>query len=332
MDAYDSEREQQDHGHQDRPGHQDHPDHRDRGERAALGRDAHGEHGQGQGHEHGHSAQAHHLFRAAATGRADVVGTAGMGLLQRTVGNSALGPLIQRARSVSPSGTGPEQEEAPARDGAPVRDEAPAQDGAAGEQRSPVHDVISSGGGSPLDTDTRADMERRMGADFSDVRIHHDGAADASAKGVGAHAYTVGNNVVFQRDAYDPASPQGRTTLAHELTHVIQQRNGPVEGTEAPGGIRVSDPSDRFEREAVANAERVLADPAPETAAPAAEVAPAVAPAVPAAPASTPASAPAVQRTATEDEDEQPADVQGSFVQRAEDKKPEEDEEETPAE
>ncbi|MFD5974544.1 hypothetical protein [Streptomyces bacillaris] len=59
MDAYDSEREQQPHGHQDRPGHQDHPDHRDRGERAALGWDAHGEHGQGQGHEHGHSAQAH---------------------------------------------------------------------------------------------------------------------------------------------------------------------------------------------------------------------------------------------------------------------------------
>ncbi|MBT3076827.1 MULTISPECIES: DUF4157 domain-containing protein [Streptomyces] len=325
MDAYDSEREQQDHGHQDRPEHQDHPDHQDRGERAALGRDAHGGHGQGQGHEHGHSAQAHHLFRAAATGRADVVGTAGMGLLQRTVGNSALGPLIQRARSASPSSTGAEQEEVPAQDGAGAQDGAFAQDEVAGEQRSPVHDVVSSGGGSPLDTDTRADMERRMGADFSDVRIHHDSAADASAKGVGAHAYTVGNNVVFQRDAYDPASPQGRTTLAHELTHVIQQRNGPVEGTEAPGGIRVSDPSDRFEREAVANAERVLADPAPEAATPAAEVAPAVAPAVPAAP------APAVQRTATEDEDEQPADVQGSFVQRAEEKKPEE-EEETPAE
>ncbi|WP_179893475.1 eCIS core domain-containing protein, partial [Streptomyces sp. wa1071] len=186
--------------------------------------------------------------------------------------------------------------------------------GQAEEQRSPVHDVVSSGG-SPLDTDTRTDMESRMGADFSDVRVHHDSAAHESAKGVGAHAYTVGNNVVFQRDAYDPGSPQGRTTLAHELTHVIQQRNGPVEGTEAPGGIRVSDPSDRFEREAVANADRVLSDPAPVSA-----------------PAPTTASAAsAVQRTATEDEDEQPADVQGSFVQRAAEKKPrEEEEEETP--
>ncbi|MYQ75753.1 MULTISPECIES: DUF4157 domain-containing protein [unclassified Streptomyces] len=235
------------------------------------------------------TSDAHHLFRAAAIGRTDVVGASGMGVLQRTVGNAALGPVIQRARAAAPE----QAEEA--------------------EPRSPVHDVISSGGGTPLDTDTRADLEHRMGADFSDVRIHNDSAAHESAKGVGAHAYTVGNNVVFQRDAYDPSSPQGRTTLAHELTHVIQQRSGPVEGTEAPGGIRVSDPSDRFEREAVANADRVLSDPAPAPLA-----------ATGAAPS---AAAPAVQRAATEDEDEQPADVQGSFVQRAEEQGPEEEEE-----
>lgn len=278
----------------------------------------HGHGGRDQAHEHdeqrGETAaeapgeQDHHVFRAAAAGRADVVGAAGMGLLQRTAGNGALGAMIQRARS---GATAPAAEQA----------EQTGDTGQAEEQRSPVHDVVSSGG-SPLDTDTRTDMESRMGADFSDVRVHHDSAAHESAKGVGAHAYTVGNNVVFQRDAYDPGSPQGRTTLAHELTHVIQQRNGPVEGTEAPGGIRVSDPSDRFEREAVANADRVLSDPAPETA-PAAPVS---------APAPTTASAAsAVQRAATEDEDEQPADVQGSFVQRAAEKKPgEEEEEETP--
>ncbi|MFE7621236.1 DUF4157 domain-containing protein [Streptomyces sp. NPDC057496] len=255
----------------------------------------------GHGHEHDEAphgswtsegrepAGTPHLYRAAAAGRPDVVGTGGMGVLQRAVGNSAVGAVIQRRAQ--------EQEQQ--------------------EERSPVHDVVSSGGGRPLDTDTRADMEQRMGADFSDVRVHTDSAAHESAKGVGAHAYTVGNNVVFQRDAYDPSSSQGRTTLAHELTHVIQQRNGPVEGTEAPGGIRVSDPSDRFEREAVANADRVLADPAPAPA-PAATAAPAAAP------------APAVQRSATEDEDEQPADVQGSFVQR--EKKGTEEEEEAPPE
>ncbi|MFD4370529.1 DUF4157 domain-containing protein [Streptomyces sp. NPDC058486] len=233
------------------------------------------------------------LFEAAAAGRADVVGASGLGALQRAVGNGAVGAMVQRSRSADA--------------------EAGAEEGA----RSPVHDVLASGGGQPLDTATRGDMEARMGADFSDVRIHTDSAADASAKGIGAHAYTVGNNVVFQREAYDPASPQGRTTLAHELTHVIQQRSGPVEGTEAPGGIRVSDPSDRFEREAVSNAERVMAEPA----GPAPEAAPAPAPQAAAAPA-----APAVQRAATEDEEEQPADVQGSFVQRAEEAGPEEEE------
>ncbi|MDX5576451.1 DUF4157 domain-containing protein [Streptomyces griseus] len=294
MDAYDVEQEQ--HDHHDHHGH-------DARERVHQRDEQHGETADRTPGE-----QDHHVFRAAAAGRADVVGAAGMGLIQRTAGNGALGAMVQRARSAAAEPAVQQTEEA-------------AQAEEAEAQRSPVHDVISSGG-SALDTDTRTDMESRMGADFSDVRVHHDSAAHESAKGVGAHAYTVGNNVVFQRDAYDPGSPQGRTTLAHELTHVIQQRNGPVEGTEAPGGIRVSDPSDRFEREAVANADRVLADPAPETAAPAASSTSASAPAT--------ASAPAVQREATEDEDEQPADVQGSFVQRAAEKKPEEEEEETP--
>ncbi|MFH9476160.1 DUF4157 domain-containing protein [Streptomyces anulatus] len=297
MDAHDIEQEHHEpHGSGGHHGHgewgQAHERDEQRGETAA---EAPGE-------------QDHHVFRAAAAGRADVVGAAGMGLLQRTAGNGALGAMVQRARS---GAAAPAAEQA----------EEPGQTGQAEEQRSPVHDVISSGG-SPLDTDTRTDMENRMGADFSDVRVYHDSAAHESAKGVGAHAYTVGNNVVFQRDAYDPGSPQGRTTLAHELTHVIQQRNGPVEGTEAPGGIRVSDPSDRFEREAVANADRVLSDPAAETTPAPATVAPVSAPAP---------TASAVQRAATEDEDEQPADVQGSFVQRAAEKKPgEEEEEEAP--
>ena len=32
-----------------------------------------------------------------------------------------------------------------------------------------------------------------------------------------------------------------------ELTHVVQQRNGPVDGSDAGGGVKISDPSDRFE-------------------------------------------------------------------------------------
>ena len=124
-----------------------------------------------------------------------------------------------------------------------------------------MHDVVASGGGRPLEPEVRADMESRLGHDFGDVRVHDGAAAHDSAKAVQAHAYTVGSNVVFQRDAYDPGSDAGRLTLAHELTHVVQQRNGPVDGTPAAGGIRVSDPGDRFEREATANAERAMAAP-----------------------------------------------------------------------
>ncbi len=130
------------------------------------------------------------------------------------------------------------------------------------DERSPVLDVVSSGGGRPLEPGLRADMETRLGADFGDVRVHTDSAAASSASAVGAHAYTVGSNVVFQRDAYDPDSHAGRTTIAHELTHVMQQRSGPVDGTAHGDGVAISDPGDRFELAAAANAEHVMATPA----------------------------------------------------------------------
>lgn len=210
------------------------------------------------------------VLRAGAAGRVDAVGPGGMLGLQRAVGNAGVGAMLEEDRA----------------------------------GRSPVHDVVGSGG-APLDTGTRADMEARLGHDFGDVRVHTDGAAHESAVAVGAHAYTVGSDVVFQRDRYDPASPAGRVTLAHELTHVVQQRSGPVDGTPAEGGIRVSDPSDRFEREAAATAERAMTPQEPVGAATSA--------------------LPAVQREAPPEEEEE-APVQGAFVQReAEEEAPEEE-------
>jgi hypothetical protein len=123
-------------------------------------------------------------------------------------------------------------------------------------QRSAVHDVLRSSG-QPLDGATRADMESRLGADFSDVRIHRDTVAQRSAADLGARAYTSGNHVVIGAGGAD------RHTLAHELTHVIQQRRGPVSGTVTGGGLRVSDPGDAFERAAEANASRAMSRPAP---------------------------------------------------------------------
>lgn len=167
--------------------------------------------------------QSGHIGRAAAAGRFDALSGTDVLRLQRAVGNAGVSTMLE-------------------------------------EQTSPVHEVVNSSG-RPLDEPVRADMESRLGHDFGDVRVHDDGAAHSSAQSVNAHAYTVGSHIVFQRDAYDPASTSGQQTLAHELTHVVQQRSGPVDGADAPGGIRVSDPSDRFEREASANAERAMSTP-----------------------------------------------------------------------
>lgn len=124
-------------------------------------------------------------------------------------------------------------------------------------QRSAVHEVLRTSG-KPLDEETRTDMESRLGADFSDVRVHTDPAARSSAAEVGARAFTSGNHIVIGDGGGD------RHTLAHELTHVIQQRQGPVAGTDNGQGLSISDPGDRFERAAEENAHRVLSGPAPE--------------------------------------------------------------------
>lgn len=128
----------------------------------------------------------------------------------------------------------------------------------AADTPSPVHDVVGSGGGTPLDSSTRSSMESRFGESFDDVKVHTDDRASASAEAVGANAYTVGSDIVFRAGQFDASSSSGQKTIAHELAHVVQQRSGPVDGSDAPGGIRVSDPGDRFEQAAEATAGQVM--------------------------------------------------------------------------
>lgn len=81
-------------------------------------------------------------------------------------------------------------------------------------------------GGMALDATTRAYMEPRFGADLGAVRVHTGADAVGQAAKFAAHAYTVGEHVVFGAGQYQPASESGRRLLAHELAHVIQQRSG----------------------------------------------------------------------------------------------------------
>jgi hypothetical protein len=78
--------------------------------------------------------------------------------------------------------------------------------------------------GHPLDVGTRASMEPRFGADFGSVRVHTDAQAAESAQAINARAYTVGRDVVFGAGQYAPGTGAGRRLLAHELAHVVQQR------------------------------------------------------------------------------------------------------------
>jgi hypothetical protein len=88
-----------------------------------------------------------------------------------------------------------------------------------------VHDVLQSGG-RPLESATRSLVEPRFGHDFSRVRVHDDDRASRSASAVDAHAYTVGDHVVFASGRYAPQTADGIRLLAHELTHVVQQTRG----------------------------------------------------------------------------------------------------------
>ncbi len=75
----------------------------------------------------------------------------------------------------------------------------------------------------PLDPSTRAFFEPRFGHDFSRVRVHSDARAAASAQALNALAYTVGTDVVFAAGRFAPQTAPGRSLLAHELAHVVQQ-------------------------------------------------------------------------------------------------------------
>jgi hypothetical protein len=81
----------------------------------------------------------------------------------------------------------------------------------------------SKGGGAPMDSGTRRNMESAFGADFSGVRIHNDSNAKKMSNELGAQAFTHGNDIYFNEGKYDPNSSSGAHLLAHELTHTVQQ-------------------------------------------------------------------------------------------------------------
>ncbi len=121
-----------------------------------------------------------------------------------------------------------------------------------------VHETLMSSG-QPLNASSRQLMESRFGCDFSRVRVHADAKAAESAESVNALAYTVGRDVVFGAGQYAPGTQTGRRLLAHELAHVVQQGNGPVNDF---ASLRLNSLEDRFELEADRVANHLMSAPA----------------------------------------------------------------------
>jgi hypothetical protein len=97
-----------------------------------------------------------------------------------------------------------------------------------GEAPAIVHEALRSPG-RPLDAATRAHFEPRFGHGFSRVRIHTDQRAADASRDLAAQAFTVGEHIVFGKSEYAPDRTTGQHLLAHELTHVVQQRaQGPA--------------------------------------------------------------------------------------------------------
>lgn len=132
----------------------------------------------------------------------------------------------------------------------------------------PAHDLRPVAPGRALAPDARAWFERRLGHDLGAVRVHDDPASAATARGIGALAYTVGRDIAFAAGGYRPDSGDGRRLLAHELAHVVQQGAAPRLGNAggaAPAAAvpqrmpELGPPGDAYEREAERVADAVAA-------------------------------------------------------------------------
>src|SRR6185312_6838547 len=96
-----------------------------------------------------------------------------------------------------------------------------------GLEGGPVGDDTASrieskrGSGSTLNDGVRAKMEGATGEGFGDVRVHRDAESDALNRSMTAKAFTTGSDIFLRQDQ----SPGDERLLAHELTHVVQQRS-----------------------------------------------------------------------------------------------------------
>jgi len=123
-----------------------------------------------------------------------------------------------------------------------------------GLEGGPVSDALAGriesqrGGGSPLDDGTRSTMEGALGSSFEDVRVHSDTDSAQLNHSISAKAFTTGSDIFLGQGA----SASDHDLMAHELTHVVQQRD-----MSASGPLTVGPAGDSYEQQADAPAAAV---------------------------------------------------------------------------
>ena len=86
--------------------------------------------------------------------------------------------------------------------------------------------AIDSNAGEPLPQSLRHELETTLGQTLSDVRVHTQHQQVATLLALGAQAFTHGSNIFFAAGSYQPHTDEGRSLIAHEATHAVQQRAG----------------------------------------------------------------------------------------------------------
>ncbi|MGI0486546.1 eCIS core domain-containing protein [Pantanalinema rosaneae CENA516] len=81
----------------------------------------------------------------------------------------------------------------------------------------------SQGNGQPLAPPVRSHMERQLGRDLSQIRIHIDGTSAQMNQQLRSRAFTHRNDIYFNSGEYQPDSQKGQFLLVHETVHAIQQ-------------------------------------------------------------------------------------------------------------
>ncbi|CAN5875793.1 hypothetical protein BH11BAC7_BH11BAC7_11940 [soil metagenome] len=83
----------------------------------------------------------------------------------------------------------------------------------------------TKGQGQKLDEETKSELEMHTGTDLSAVNIHKDSQAHNMSESINAKAFAHGQDIYFKEGNYNPQSEEGKSLLAHEVAHTVQDGN-----------------------------------------------------------------------------------------------------------